>query len=49
MVPQLFKLVPSFTVAQNIVLGMEPRPARVLRSEARNAEVAALCERFGCR
>ncbi len=48
MVHQHFKLVPSFTVAQNIVLGMEPKARGVFYDQKRaNAEVAALCERFG--
>ncbi len=48
MVHQHFKLVPSFTVAQNIVLGMEPRANGVFYDQKRaNAEVTALCERFG--
>ncbi|MEA4927313.1 MAG: ABC transporter ATP-binding protein [Candidatus Limiplasma sp.] len=48
MVHQHFKLVPSFTVAQNIFLGREPRRHGVLYDQARGeADVRALGERFG--
>lgn len=48
MVHQHFKLVPSFTVAQNIALGMEPKRRGVFYDQKRvNAEVQALGERFG--
>ncbi|MCE5343387.1 MAG: ABC transporter ATP-binding protein [Eubacteriales bacterium] len=48
MVHQHFKLVPSFTVAQNIALGMEPRKHGVFYDRKRiDAEVTDLCERFG--
>jgi simple sugar transport system ATP-binding protein len=48
MVHQHFKLVPSFTVAQNVALGMEPTRRGVLYDLKRaNAEVAALGEKFG--
>lgn len=44
MVHQEFRLVPTFTVAENVVLGAAPR---VLDMAAVNREVAALAERFG--
>ena len=48
MVHQHFKLVPSFTVAQNIALGMEPVRRGVFYDQARvRGEVRALSERFG--
>ena len=48
MVHQHFKLVPSFTVAQNIALGMEPKKRGLFYDQRRvNDEVAALGERFG--
>ena len=48
MVHQHFKLVPGFTVAQNIVLGMEPKKHSLFYDQKRiNTEVTALCERFG--
>jgi ABC-type uncharacterized transport system ATPase subunit len=48
MVHQHFKLVPSFTVAQNIALGREPRKHGVFYDFKRvDSEVTALCERFG--
>ncbi len=48
MVHQHFKLVPSFSVAQNIALGMEPKQRGVFYDLRRvDAEVAALGERFG--
>ena len=48
MVHQHFKLVPSFSVAQNIALGAEPRRRGVLYDmKSLNREVAALGERFG--
>jgi len=48
MVHQHFKLVPSFTVAQNIALGMEPKRRGVFYDQHRvNEDVRALCERFG--
>ncbi len=48
MVHQHFMLVPSFTVAENIVLGREPRKTQVFFDEetAMN-EVAELSERYG--
>lgn len=48
MVHQHFKLVPSFTVAQNIALGMEPKRRGVFYDQKRvNADIRALCARFG--
>ncbi|MDD3214803.1 MAG: ABC transporter ATP-binding protein [Eubacteriales bacterium] len=48
MVHQHFKLVPSFTVAQNIALGREPKKRGVFYNQKQvNADVIALCERFG--
>jgi simple sugar transport system ATP-binding protein len=47
MVHQHFKLVPSFTVAQNVVLGVEPRRGIVYDEQAAQADVLALSERYG--
>lgn len=48
MVHQHFKLVPSFTVAQNIALGSEPTKNLVFYDQKRiRREVLALSERFG--
>ena len=48
MVHQHFMLVPSFTVAQNIVLSREPKKHGVLYDlEAANRAVAALSEEYG--
>jgi len=48
MVHQHFKLVPSFTVAQNILLGQEPRKGNLLYDGARaNALVRDLADRYG--
>ena len=48
MVHQHFKLVPSFTVAQNIALGSEPMKNLVFYDQKRiNREVLALGKRFG--
>ncbi len=48
MVHQHFKLVPSFTVAQNIALGREPKRSGVFYDQRRaDGDVRALCERFG--
>lgn len=46
MVHQHFKLVPSFTVAQNILLGMEPTQAGFLNQQQENELVAALAEKY---
>lgn len=47
MVHQHFKLVPSFTVAQNILLGMEPHRYGLLRPGYENEEVRELADSFG--
>ncbi len=47
MVHQHFKLVPSFTVAENIMLGMEPTLGGVLRKADENNLVAELADQFG--
>jgi simple sugar transport system ATP-binding protein len=49
MVHQHFKLVPSFTVAQNILLGMEPDRLGFLRPGFENEMVGKLAEDFGLR
>ncbi len=47
MVHQHFKLVPSFTIAQNIMLGMEPTRGGFLRQQEEAEQVRQLAERFG--
>ena len=48
MVHQHFKLVPSFTVAQNIVLSREPRKAGIFFDDrTARAETQRLCEEYG--
>lgn len=47
MVHQHFKLVPSFTVAENIMLGMEPNSAGMLRKTDEIEQVRDLADRFG--
>ncbi len=47
MVHQHFKLVPSFTVAENIMLGMEPHTLGVLRKKDESEQVRRLSEEFG--
>ncbi len=47
LVPQHFKLVPSFTVAQNVVLGCEPTRFGVIDRAAMAAAVRAVARRFG--
>ncbi|MBG0771470.1 MAG: ATP-binding cassette domain-containing protein, partial [Anaerolineaceae bacterium] len=47
MVHQHFKLVPSFTVAQNIMLGMEPNKFGWLRQRDEIEQVEALSRKFG--
>ncbi|MCS6870873.1 MAG: ABC transporter ATP-binding protein [Anaerolineae bacterium] len=47
MVHQNFMLVPSFTVAQNVVLNAEPTRRGVLDSKAANEQVCRLAERYG--
>jgi ABC-type uncharacterized transport system ATPase subunit len=48
MVHQHFTLVPSQTVTENILLGLD-RPRFLLRERRSEAEVAALADRFGMR
>lgn len=47
MVHQHFKLVPSFTVAQNILLGIEPVRLGFLNQRDENAAVKKLADEFG--
>lgn len=47
MVHQHFKLVPSFTVAQNILLGMEPNTWGLLNRKKENELVAELAKGYG--
>ncbi len=47
MVHQHFKLVPSFTVAQNILLGIEPSRYGLLDQRDENAAVKKLADEFG--
>jgi ABC-type uncharacterized transport system ATPase subunit len=47
MVHQHFRLVPSFTVAQNVVLGMEPRSGVVYDEESAKKDVRELSDRYG--
>ncbi len=47
MVHQHFKLVPGFTVAQNVLLGVEPRRGLFYNEQAANARVRALSEEYG--
>ncbi len=46
MVHQHFKLVPSFTVAQNILLGMEPNQAGFLNQQKENDLVDELAKKY---
>ncbi|MCL6615049.1 MAG: ABC transporter ATP-binding protein, partial [Firmicutes bacterium] len=46
-VHQHFMLIPPFTVAENIVLGMEPRRGPGFDLARARAEVAAISERYG--
>ena len=46
MVHQHFKLVPSFTVAQNIILGIEPNKAGFLSPKQENAAILELSQKF---
>lgn len=46
MVHQHFKLVPSFTVAQNILLGIEPNQAGVLNQQKENMLVDELTKKY---
>ena len=47
MVHQNFMLVPSFSIAQNVVLGAEPVHGRFIDTDRAVAETAELAERFG--
>lgn len=47
MVHQHFELVPSFTVAENIMLGIEPNNAGFLNTKKEADEVTQLAEKFG--
>jgi len=47
MVHQHFKLIDSFTVAQNVLLGSEPTRAGWLRPDAEQRIVSALSDEFG--
>jgi len=47
MVHQHFRLVPSFTVAENVVLGMEPRQGMVYDEDKAKEEVQELSEQYG--
>lgn len=47
MVHQHFRLVPSFTVAQNVVLGVEPHNGPVLDARRATDEVLGLAKRYG--
>jgi simple sugar transport system ATP-binding protein len=47
MVHQHFMLVPTLTVAENVVLGREPTRRGMLDMERAVSEVAATCARFG--
>ncbi len=49
MVHQHFMLVPALSVAENVVLGREPRRRGMLDLEAAYTQVAEVCERFGFR
>jgi general nucleoside transport system ATP-binding protein len=47
MVHQHFQLVPVFTVAENVILGDEPRQGPFVNMRKARAEVARLAEEFG--
>jgi len=47
MVHQHFMLLPSLTVAENVVLGREPRRRGFLDEEEARRQVAKTCQRFG--
>ncbi|HLL52967.1 MAG TPA: ATP-binding cassette domain-containing protein, partial [Myxococcaceae bacterium] len=47
MVHQHFMLLPTLSVAENVVLGREPRRRGMLDMEAARAQVAETCRRFG--
>ena len=46
MVHQHFELVPSFTVAQNIMLGIEPNSAGFISQKSENQMVKDLADQF---
>ena len=47
MVHQHFKLVPSYTLAQNIALGVEPRKGILIDEDALNSSVKAIADKYG--
>ena len=47
MVHQHFELIPSFTVAQNVMLGIEPNTAGFLKTKQENEAVSQLAKKFG--
>lgn len=47
MVHQHFKLVPSYTLAQNIALGVEPRKAIFIDEEKLNSSVQKIAQKYG--
>jgi ABC-type uncharacterized transport system ATPase subunit len=47
MVHQHFKLVPSFTIAENIMLGIEPNKSGFINSKAEAEAVRTLADSFG--
>lgn len=47
MVHQHFKLVPSYTLAQNIALGVEPRKGIFIDEPALNKSVKAIADKYG--
>lgn len=47
MVHQHFKLVPSYTLAQNIALGVEPRKGLLIDETALNASVQDIAQKYG--
>ncbi|MBK8022592.1 MAG: ABC transporter ATP-binding protein [Chloroflexi bacterium] len=47
MVHQHFKLVPSFTIAENIMLGIEPNSAGFIDSKSESEAVRKLADSFG--
>jgi len=49
MVHQHFKLVPSYTLAQNIALGVEPRKGLLIDETALNESVQKISEKYGFR
>ncbi len=47
MVHQHFKLVHNFTVAENIILGMEPKRGLTVQNKEANVRIKELSERYG--